>query len=558
MTAVQAFLEKNKERILPLAVAFGHFLFTFIGDVLIYQTQGAGEIPYRTPLYLAAKCIVLVLLIAGWRAVFSGIDFRKLRYGLPYFLIMMALLLVMWPGIWRFDEMQVINWVTNGYVFYWQHWLSSLYFLVCLELIPIAGGILILQNLLIAMIVGHILNRMEGIIGRKWCIAAFVFLLLPAAVDNNLYPIRSSVAAYLELYVLFTITFAICTGEQLSFKSIAALAAATGVAAAWRPENLVYVVLIPLILLVVRKADLRKMLLFLLVTFLLFAGISRVQNQGLEHGQTEHGYRDKERYTLSGIMWPLGELIKTDFRSDDPEGDIEIIDRVLSVEMIRESNAHDAYWYGGLGEITEENLAAVEKVYVKLILYNLPSFIRERITFFFRTNGFGEKPDMFTMYSAHVFDPDYTELEQINPEAAEFYSSFKQRYSLVRPPSITIRRLLVSTLEGKRVTDYAESSLGGLWLFYDVVPILVLLLVLAVSQAFRKKWTPLLLVLPVFAKTGLVIATAPWTSFMYYFSAYLSGGLLALFLLARVLQAKHEKAAAIPAGDGSDPAEAAG
>ncbi|MBR2995169.1 MAG: hypothetical protein IKF45_00515, partial [Lachnospiraceae bacterium] len=98
MTAVQAFLEKNKERILPLAVAFGHFLFTFIGDVLIYQTQGAGEITYRTPLYLAAKCIVLVLLIAGWRAVFSGIDFRKLRYGLPYFLIMMALLLVMWPG----------------------------------------------------------------------------------------------------------------------------------------------------------------------------------------------------------------------------------------------------------------------------------------------------------------------------------------------------------------------------------------------------------------------------------------------------------------------------
>ena len=541
MTAVQAFLEKNKERILPLAVAFGHFLFTFIGDVLIYQTQGAGEIPYRTPLYLAAKCIVLVLLIAGWRAVFSGIDFRKLRYGLPYFLIMMALLLVMWPGIWRFDEMQVINWVTNGYVFYWQHWLSSLYFLVCLELIPIAGGILILQNLFIAVIVGSALNRLETIAGKKWCIAAMIFLLLPAITDNNLYPIRSTPAAYLALYVIFTLAASIYAREELTRRRVAVLAFATGIAAAWRPENLVYIVLVPLILLLIRKVSFKRAILFLVITAIIFAGINRIQNRGLERGQSEHGYRDKERYTLSGIMWPLGELIKTDFKSDDPEKDLETIDKVLSVEMIRESDAHDAYWYGGLGEITEENLAAVEKVYIKLILYNLPKFMGERLRFFLKTNGIGEDPDLFTMYSAHLFDPDYTELEQVNPEAAEFYSAFKERYALVRPPSITIRRLLVSTLEGKRVTDYASSSLGFLWLFYDAIPILAALLILMILHAVRKDWKPFLLGLPVFAKTALVIATAPATGFMYYFSAYLSGGILTLLFFALWLQGRPQK-----------------
>ena len=541
MTAVQAFLEKNKERILPLAVAFGHFLFTFIGDVLIYQTQGAGEIPYRTPLYLAAKCIVLVLLIAGWRAVFSGIDFRKLRYGLPYFLIMMALLLVMWPGIWRFDEMQVINWVTTGYAFYWQHWFSSLYFLVCLELIPIPGGILILQNLFIAVIVGSALNRLETIAGKKWCIAAMIFLLLPAITDNNLYPIRSTPAAYLELYVIFTLAASIYAREELTRRRVAVLAFATGIAAAWRPENLVYIVLVPLILLLIRKVSFKRAILFLVITAIIFAGINRIQNRGLERGQSEHGYRDKERYTLSGIMWPLGELIKTDFKSDDPEKDLETIDKVLSVEMIRESDAHDAYWYGGLGEITEENLAAVEKVYIKLILYNLPKFMGERLRFFLKTNGIGEDPDLFTMYSAHLFDPDYTELEQVNPEAAEFYSAFKERYALVRPPSITIRRLLVSTLEGKRVTDYASSSLGFLWLFYDAIPILAALLILMILHAVRKDWKPFLLGLPVFAKTALVIATAPATGFMYYFSAYLSGGILTLLFFALWLQGRPQK-----------------
>ena len=541
MTAVQAFLEKNKERILPLAVAFGHFLFTFIGDVLIYQTQGAGEIPYRTPLYLAAKCIVLVLLITGWRAVFSGIDFRKLRYGLPYFLIMMALLLVMWPGIWRFDEMQVINWVTTGYAFYWQHWFSSLYFLVCLELIPIPGGILILQNLFIAVIVGSALNRLETIAGKKWCIAAMIFLLLPAITDNNLYPIRSTPAAYLELYVIFTLAASIYAREELTRRRVAVLAFATGIAAAWRPENLVYIVLVPLILLLIRKVSFKRAILFLVITAIIFAGINRIQNRGLERGQSEHGYRDKERYTLSGIMWPLGELIKTDFKSDDPEKDLETIDKVLSVEMIRESDAHDAYWYGGLGEITEENLAAVEKVYIKLILYNLPKFMGERLRFFLKTNGIGEDPDLFTMYSAHLFDPDYTELEQVNPEAAEFYSAFKERYALVRPPSITIRRLLVSTLEGKRVTDYASSSLGFLWLFYDAIPILAALLILMILHAVRKDWKPFLLGLPVFAKTALVIATAPATGFMYYFSAYLSGGILTLLFFALWLQGRPQK-----------------
>ena len=541
MTAVLAFLEKNKERILPLAVAFGHFLFTFIGDVLIYQTQGAGEIPYRTPLYLAAKCIVLVLLIAGWRAVFSGIDFRKLRYGLPYFLIMMALLLVMWPGIWRFDEMQVINWVTTGYAFYWQHWFSSLYFLVCLELIPIPGGILILQNLFIAVIVGSALNRLETIAGKKWCIAAMIFLLLPAITDNNLYPIRSTPAAYLELYVIFTLAASIYAREELTSRRVAVLAFATGIAAAWRPENLVYIVLVPLILLLIRKVSFKRAILFLVITAIIFAGINRIQNRGLERGQSEHGYRDKERYTLSGIMWPLGELIKTDFKSDDPEKDLETIDKVLSVEMIRESDAHDAYWYGGLGEITEENLAAVEKVYIKLILYNLPKFMGERLRFFLKTNGIGEDPDLFTMYSAHLFDPDYTELEQVNPEAAEFYSAFKERYALVRPPSITIRRLLVSTLEGKRVTDYASSSLGFLWLFYDAIPILAALLILMILHAVRKDWKPFLLGLPVFAKTALVIATAPATGFMYYFSAYLSGGILTLLFFALWLQGRPQK-----------------
>ena len=129
----------------------------------------------------------------------------------------------------------------------------------------------------------------------------------------------------------------------------------------------------------------------------------------------------------------------------------------------------------------------------------------------------------------------------MNPEAAEFYSAFKERYALVRPPSITIRRLLVSTLEGKRVTDYASSSLGFLWLFYDAIPILAALLILMILHAVRKDWKPFLLGLPVFAKTALVIATAPATGFMYYFSAYLSGGILTLLFFALWLQGRPQK-----------------
>ncbi|MDD3138302.1 MAG: hypothetical protein PHX08_04930, partial [Lachnospiraceae bacterium] len=105
---------------------------------------------------------------------------KKIRIFLSYFMIMFFLLIAVWPGVWRWDELYTLGNLTEGQVHYWQHWLSALYEFLCLQLIPLPGGILIIQVVIISLVVTDIVWKLLINLKTKLVYLVYIPLMLPA------------------------------------------------------------------------------------------------------------------------------------------------------------------------------------------------------------------------------------------------------------------------------------------------------------------------------------------------------------------------------------------
>lgn len=519
----------------PNLIASIHFIGTFFNDLIIYKLQNSLEPSNRTLFYWGGKFIVFILLLEIWNLIFK-IDIKEkecqkyIKACLIIFVPMIVLEILVWPGIWRWDEMITLGNLTNGYVYYWQHWLSSLYQFICMQLIPCPAGIVIIQIALISLIVGSIIYRLMNYLNTKLVYILYFPLFLPAIVDSNLYPIRATLCAYIELWVMFQIIFISILNEKYTIRKMGILAGLCGLMISWRPENVIYLIGIPLILLFTKKCSQRRVSMFLILIILIAGCCSKIQNYGLSKGiflYHEDGsvIREKEAYPLSGIITSLGDIVNSNFRSNTKEKDLENINKAIDLEILRESGGMGAFWNGGLKDLTSENLKKIENIYVKLVVCNFPVFLSKRIELFLQTNIV---PDTQTLLeaSSHIYD----EANDILSENVIFtYNEFRNRYIYNRPLNNSIRKTIISFLECKKTTDYYASSTGWTIVFYNVIPILVVLIGILIIELIRKNRIYVLLVGTLLTKVIAIILTAPMPFFMYYFSTYLVGLFIIIF-----------------------------
>lgn len=522
-------IRRDKEKnLIVIAIALFHFFLTYVNDIVIFIVQGNGNrIPYTEWYYILAKIIILFFLIYLYYVlIFAKIKFIK--YFVVYFSLMLIVAIIVWPGIWRWDEMITLGSITDGGLYYWQHWLSSFYFLLCLELIPCAGGICIIQIAIISVIIGNIIYKCNNYFNSKWVNLIFVWVLMPAVIDNNFYPIRSSLSAYIEMYVIFEVLFETLKEEKINPIKNLFLGVLTALAASWRPENFIYIICIPVILLLKQKISLKNGISFIVISITLMFSISKIQNFGLSRSvelTSANVYvSDKEKYTLSGFIEPLGSLIKGEFRSNSPDKDLEVIDRAISVDLIRETSGLYAFWGNGIRDLSRENLAAIEKIYIKLVLYNAPKFLKERLDFFINTNAIKNSSSQFSYKSELIYE-DYTFLK--NYGTADMYEEFKKRYIYNKPVNSTLRKNFITLLEGKGINSSTGSSTLFNMTFYNIAPILFISILILFYEIRKKRSTIFLILIPtIWIRAGIVFLSAPATLFMYYFSTYLMGGIL--------------------------------
>lgn len=545
-----------------------HFLISFFSDRLIFTYSlwdfSDATAMIKTIFAWGSKAVFFLFLLGFWQFLFwfvKAADRSFVRFFLLYFCFMCLLLILVWPGIWRMDEFGILFEARNTFPVFWQHYLTSIFYVLALMLIPVPAGVILLQNFCISLIVGWLLYRTKTVFFKNSDSYMIYFLYLPfcffPVLDSNLYPMRMSLYAYLELLLLaeLVLTFRETASREktISNQNIIALAILTAVVVNWRTEAIYYILAIPICFLVLFQNRTERKVKIRFIIFTLTASLLLMVPQ--KAGEKLF-YHNSHEYELTSILLPVVPLIGEIYedalsasaypasyeealeiaesdaapKSDRQLCRLYVMDRVLDVKKAAEASQDGEtgihlYWSDSefVREYTNEQYANFKKIYWQLVLENPGVFLKERIETFFQ--------------SADLLE-DTTKL--FREEGNANHEKFGQ-LPLSQPLQNTLRTKVISMLELRDGDDY-QTKLSLYFPVYSVIPSIAAELAVLLGLLWKRKWGYALLLLSHMTKIPLIFLTAPSRLFMYYYPIYLTGYVLVTFLLVVWLERrKNEK-----------------
>lgn len=513
-----------------LIIAALHFVVTFFTDRLIFRYAWMDfsntKEALRSMETIGVKVVFLLLLIAVWQAGFWAAKhanrfFLKVAGG--YMLLMLVLLFLTWPGIWRMDEFGLLSSSVQLFPHFWQNYITSVFYVLALMLLPFPAGVIIVQCACISLIAARLITlceRSQNTGTRKW---AWLLLLIPflmfPVLDSNLYPIRMSLYAFLEVLLiaeLFILSKCIkgkiTSGDSWKSGYWIYMSVLAVIVTLWRTEAIYYLVAYPVLLLVIGKGRryIRQIALYLIAFVILFA--PQKIGERISSGQ---------QYELTSVVLPLVPLVVAADENSDAQDRMLLnrIDRVVNVELTLQGAAQgksgiNLFWgepqfqrvYSG------EEFCEFKAAYYQLVMKYPKVFLQERLQTFLESSDLLENTtELFTK------------------ENIPNYEVF-QTYPLSQPISDEIRTFVIKKLE-LRDEDQYDTKLAATDFIYSAIPAICILLIASVVLLQKKKWVALLLLLTVSAKVPLVFLTAPSRLFMYYYSVYLFGYCVLFYLI---------------------------
>lgn len=511
-----------------LILSLVHFVLSFFTDRLIFSyawfdASTTREL-VRSVETLAVKGVFLILLVALWQVAFWAAKnadrfFMKLAGG--YMLLMLVLLLLVWPGIWRMDEFGILSSSLQLFPHFWQNYITSVFYILALMLLPFPAGVVIIQCGCISLAVARLVTlclRADGEenskASRRWWILLLSFLMFPV-LDSNLYPIRMSLYAFLEVLLLAELFFLAKRengGKEIGYWCYMTLLA--GVVTVWRTEAIYYFAAYPVLLLVAGKGRryVKQILLYLIIGVILF--VPQKVGEKLTSGQ---------QYELTSVVLPLVPLVEAAHENSDAKDLklLDVIDQVVDVEVTLKGAAEgktgiNLFWGNPdfQRSYTEEQFAEFKSAYYQLVVKYPGVFLKERWKTFCDSSDLLEN-------TTQLFTRD----------GVPNYETFK-KYPLANPISDKMRTAVVKVLELRNARSYDE-KLAVTDFVYSAIPAVVILMIASVMLLVKKKWMQLLLVLTMLVKVPLVFLTAPSRLFMYYYSVYLFGYCVLFYFLYR-------------------------
>lgn len=522
-----------------LWIALIHWALSFFTDHLIFQyvmwdTSNVTQM-VKTAMTYGAKAVFLLLLIGMYQGIyllFKKADRCFLRNTLLYFGLNLLLLFLTWPGIWRMDEFGILNSAVKLLPVFWQNYLTSLFYVFSLMLIPVPSGIIIVQCALISLMVGYVVTFFEKRFGKPGLLSFLPALFFPV-LDSNLYPMRMSVYGFMELFLLLLLYekrtggFSKKQTEKQMEKKDAAMAQEAGrgtpwificilaaLVTVWRTEAVYYFILFPVlsVILFVKLID-RKQLIKIICAYLIFALVLFVPQKAGDK------LTSGNQYDLTSVVLPLVPLVEKAYETADCEAFLAAIDQVIDVEIAVEGaregkSGISLFWSRPEFQrtYTDAQYRAFKSAYYQLIAKFPKTFLAERWDCF--------------VHSVDLLQ-DTTQL--FRAEGVANYDTFRA-YPGTTPVSTELRNYVISLLEWRDFGDYQNKKAGYGLIYTAIVPICIILAVWAVCLIRRKMQAFFLLSLPL-VKVPLIFLTAPSRLFMYYYSLYLIGYFLLFYLL---------------------------
>lgn len=492
-------------------VALINFIITLYTSHIVFD-----KVPdFNDQKYLIIKILAFIILVIFWQIVPRIIKKIKeknektitfLKYFSIYFGVMLLFLFLTWPGIWRFDEFFIFYSVKQLAYASWQHWLTSAFYIFCLYFIPFPVSIVLFQLLFISLVVAYIVSEFQLIFKTKHALLLLIPFLFPSFIDSNLYPFKYTIYSYVELLLFSSIIFKYLDKKEINYKNIFYWGTLISLVSSWRAEAEFFIIAIPILLIILfHKVITKKQIISLMLIISICTGfIIAIQNNEIG--------KDKYKYALTGIMTPLSNILKTDFKSDNKAKDIQVINRVIDVEsLIQVGGVQTFYKDGKVHNITRENMNELIKVYLKLIFYNFPAFARERM------QSFVESQNLIIANNVDAFVTQaYIPAEFTN-----------------KPINSKLRLKTINTLECKKNNDYKQPNFLYNLFYNPVIPFCFLSFIFLMG-IFRKNKLMIFIPLLILIQTALTICTIPNPMFMYYFPLYVCGYVFSLMLILAV------------------------
>ncbi|MFA9375954.1 MAG: hypothetical protein ACERKZ_04280 [Lachnotalea sp.] len=508
-------LSKIQLNKVALILAVIHWVVSFASDRLVftYNLLDFSNLTtsVKTILAWGAKLAFLVLLIILWQfVVYLYLEYRNsnekikmyLRYTQIYFSIMVLFFVMLAPGLWRMDEFGILKNAVNILPVFWQGYLTSIFYIFALMLLPSPAGIIIVQIGVISLIVGYIIYKCSNLLHKKWLVYVMYipFLLFPV-IDSNFYPIRMSLYAFLELLFAFELFSIKYENREIKMKNIWLLASLAGVLICWRTEAIYYIVLAPVtfIILFYKVTSRRVKIQFTLATIIISGLLTSVQLLG-------NKLVSGNQYEITSVVLPITPLVYEATQNDDKQM-LEPINKVLDTEILMKGYQEGKtgiaiYWSESelvkTGYSSEE-FANFKSAYYKLIMKYPGVFIKERIETFVGSTGIlNETENLFA------------------DDAKDYYVNFRETYHYSSP---FLRSDTVKLLE---FTDHEFVHN----IFYSFLPQALLLIGTCLVLLIKRNWGYFFICANVCAKIPLIFLTAPSRLFMYYYSIFLVGSVL--------------------------------
>lgn len=507
-------LSKTNKALLMIAVL--HWVLTFFTDHIIFSYVmwdfSDGTQMIKTAMTYGAKAVFLLVLLGIYQGLyrfFTTADRRFVKYTLIYFALNMALLFLTWPGIWRMDEFGILNSATLLLPVFWQNYLTSLFYVFSLMLVPVPSGVIIVQCALISLMAGYIINFFVKRFGKTG-LAAFIPCLFFPVLDSNLYPMRMSLYGFMELFLL-VLLFERILHSVSSMGFICVLAALVTV---WRTEAVYYFILFPLLLLILfmkkwdKKCLIRVICGYLVCALCLF--VPQTVGDKLTSGN---------QYDLTSVVLPLVPLVNEAYGREDCEEQLAAIDKVVNVEIAvegaRQGRSGISLFWGEpefQREYSDEEYGAFKSAYYALVMKFPAVFLEERFDCFL-----------------HSTDLLQNTTELFSAEGVPNYDTFA-KYPGSKPVSEKLRNCVIQVLEWRSLKDYEYKKTGYGIVYSGLLPVCIILFVWLLSL-LKRKWKAFFLLSLPLVKVPLVFLTAPSRLFMYYYPLYLIGYFLAVYVV---------------------------
>jgi|GEM_PF-5014221 len=501
-----------------------HFGITTLWDPFVF-TSPSYALNYK---YILLKMVSFVILFVSWNFILfiykqnkkkNRIWQKKTRIFLIYFSIMMFLLLLTWPGIWKGDEYWIYQSAQNLEIHYWYHYLSNVYYIICLMILPFGAGILIIQLIIISLIITHILYDLSTKTSSYYWF--YLLFLLPPIIFHNLYPLRAVLYAYFLLFCLYELYFKIIRRTSISIYSLIAIIILAPILSNWRSEGIIFLPIILLLLFIGLRNKL-KIKKIILIFFIIIAS-----SLLLKYPQKKWENNNMD-YALTAMLNPLSNMLQYEHlnKFNEVQNDLSSLinlDILKDYADYKEIPAFHSKKEELFNQKNDANFSKFKKAYLKLVVNNPGIFLSVRLKTFLATTGFDH-------YPGWEWETGAFSLKKVNNGIIKNFTSSS---FLNRDFGGNNRIHIIRLLEGKNPISIT-SPLPHLYIFWNLVIVLSLLIIWILITILRKDAKMFIIASSILIYFIIIFCTAPAIYFMYYFPVYLVTYIMSFSYLADI------------------------